>query len=131
MPLTSYSLPVELDQLMGGAAPTIPATWYVGIFTTTPTSTSTGVEVSGGSYARVSKANNNTNFPATSGNIKSNGTAIQFPTSTAAWGLVTAWGLFDAATTGNLWFYGTLTSSITLNSGDSMQFAVGTLNITF
>jgi hypothetical protein len=128
--LTNYSIPKVLDAIFGASAIGTPATFYAALFTTAPTASSAGVEVTGGSYARVSITNNSTNFPNTSAQIKSNGTAINWPVSTGAWGTVVAWGLYDASTAGNLWAYGSITSQV-LNSGDTMYFSIGALDITF
>ena len=45
--------------------------------------------------------------------------AITFPAPTASWGVVTGTGIFDAATGGNMLFYGALTISKTINNGDA------------
>lgn len=128
---TNTTLPRLLDYLFGNASPTSVGTLYFALFTSAPSASGGGTEVSGGSYARVSVTNNSTNFPATSGNIKSNGTAIVFPTATANWGTITSWGVFDASSAGNLLAYGNLTSSQTVNSGDGFQFAIGQFSVTF
>lgn len=94
-----------LDLFFGNIAYTPPATLYVALFTAQPTDAGGGTEVAGGSYTRVAVANNSTNFPAATGTnptVKSNGTTVTFPTATAGWGTVTAWGLFDASSAGNL-----------------------------
>lgn len=99
-----------LDHVLGGGDYTRPATVYVGLFTTAPSDTGGGTEVSGGSYARVAVTNNATNFPAASSGSKSNGTAITFPAATANWGTVVAFGIFDASSGGNLLYWGWLGS---------------------
>lgn len=122
-----------LDHAFGGSDYTRPATVYAALATTTPTDATTGtniVEPSGGSYARVSITNNSTNFPASSGGSKSNGTAITFPTATASWGTVTAVAIIDAASNGNIMAWGALTASKTVDSGDTVSFAIGALVIT-
>lgn len=119
-----------LDHVFGNAAYTAPATLYVALFTATPSDTGGGTEVSGGSYARKDVTNNATNFPAAAAGAKSNGTAITFVTATASWGVVTQFGIFDASTAGNLLAWGDLTASKTVDSGDTVSFAVGDLDIT-
>ena len=74
--------------------------------------------------------NNTTNFPPASNGTKSNGTTITFPTATADWGTVVAVGIFDAATNGNLLFWANLTTSKTIQNGDTAQFAAGSLTFT-
>ena len=119
-----------LDQLFGGVAYTFPATLYVGLATAVSSDGSTFTEVSGGSYARVSKTANQTNFPAASSGALSNGTAITFPQASASWGTVVAVGVFDASTSGNLLAWADLTTSKTIASGDTASFAIGDLDVT-
>lgn len=118
-----------LDHVLGGGDYTRPATVYIALFTVTPDDTGGGTEVTGGSYARKSVTNNNTNWPASSGGVKTNGVAFTFPTASADWGTVVAFGIFDASSGGNLLYWGVLTSSRTINSGDTSSFAVGSLAI--
>ena len=55
--------------------------------------------------------------------------AVTFPAATASWGTVTHFGVFDASSTGNLLYWGALTTSKTIGSGDTASFAVGTLTV--
>jgi len=122
-----------LDHVLGGGDYTRPATVYVGLWTSALDDTSDGDtagEVSGGSYARVSVTNNSTNWPAAANGAKSNGTAITFPQATGDWGTVTYFAILDAATSGNVLYWGQLTSSKTIENGDTASFAIGDLDIT-
>jgi hypothetical protein len=119
-----------LDHVFGNSAYTIPTTYYFALYTANPTDAGGGTEVSGGSYARVAVTNNTTNFPAASGGSKSNGTAVTFPTATANWGTVTSVGIFDASTAGNLIAWNTLTTSKTIDNGDTASFAASSLTFT-
>ena len=118
-----------LDHVLGGGDYTRPATVYVALYTVAPTDAGGGTEVSGGSYARVAVTNNSTNWPAASSGSKSNGTAISFPAATANWGTVVAFGIFDAASGGNLLYWGTLSASKAVNNGETASFAAGQLTI--
>lgn len=121
-----------LDHVFGNTAYTAPATIHVALFTTAP-NTETGAggtEVSGGSYARAAVTNNTTNFPAASAGSKVNGAAINFATPAASWGTVVAVGIYDASTGGNLLGSANLTTSKTINSGDTVNFAASSLTIT-
>lgn len=123
-----------LAHVLGNTAYTAPATLYVSLFTVTPSDAGGGTEVTGGSYARVAVTNNTTNFPAptgTSPTTSANGTAITFPAPTANWGTVVAFGIHDAASAGNLLYWGALTTSKTINNGDAApSFAASALTIT-
>ena len=92
---------------------------------------SSGVEVSGGAYARAAVTNNSTNWPASTDGSKSNGNSIDFPTATASWGTVLGFGIYDAASGGNLLFHGSLGSSKAIASSDTPSFAAGSITITF
>jgi hypothetical protein len=119
-----------LDHVLGNAAYSAPATVYVGLFTAAPTDAGGGTEVTGGSYARVAVTNNATNWPAASGGAKSNGAAVTFPTATASWGTVLAFGIFDAVSAGNLLYWADLTVSKAVGDGDTAEFAIGDIDIT-
>lgn len=119
-----------LDGVLGGPAFSLPATVYAALYTVTPSDAGGGTEVTGGSYARVAVTNNVTNWPAAAAGAKANGTEIAFPAATANWGTVVAWGILDAAAAGNLLYWGALTVSKAVNSGDTASFAVGDIDIT-
>jgi hypothetical protein len=123
-----------LDHVLGGGSYSRAATVYIALFTDTNTQSQrdagTVTEVSGSAYARVSVTNNSTNWPAASGSSKSNGTAITFPTPTGSWGTVTAFGIYDASTAGNLLYHGDLTASQAVASGNAVVFDVGALVVT-
>lgn len=121
-----------LDHVLGGPAYTKPTTVYVGLFTVAPADAGGGTECSGGGYARAAVTNNSTNWPAASGTtaLKANGTSVTFPLCTAAWGTVVAIAIFDAASAGNLLFWGLMASSRAVNINDTPSFAPGTLTLT-
>jgi len=125
------------SQFGSGATTYSPATWYFALFTVAPNDDGTGgTEVSGGSYARVAKTNNTTNFPAAttvSGETrKTNGTAITWPTPTANWGEVTHYGIFTAASGGLPEYSNPLDSPITIRSGNTpIEFDIGSLLLIF
>ena len=119
------------DHVLGGADYSRPATVHFALFTSAPTESGGGTECSGGSYARVAVTNNATNFPAAVSGVKANGTAVTFPTASGSWGTVVAFGVFDAASAGNLLYFGNLASTRTITSGDTARFAAGDFTITF
>jgi hypothetical protein len=113
-----------LDHQVGKTSYTMPSVW-VGLFTAAPSDAGGGTEVSGGSYAR--KATTGADWTAASGGSTSNANILSFVTATASWGTVTHFGLFDAATAGNLLRWAALGSSKTIGNGDTASFAVGAL----
>lgn len=103
-------------------------TYYLGVLTATPTDSSDGTEVTGGAYARQAI----TFAVPVSGDPSSmtNAAAIEFPTATAGWGTVVAWGVYDAATGGNLVWYGTLSTAKELSANDTIIVHAGDLKLT-
>ena len=133
-----------VDHILRGQtfSPTSPANVFVGLFTAAPNDAGGGTEVSGGSYARASVARSlaawagtqsagSTTASSGTGGVTSNNTTIAFATPTASWGTVTRFAIFDAVTGGNMLFHGSLTIPQTINTGNTVSFAPGTLQITF
>lgn len=136
---TNYLENKLIDQIFRGQAFSFPATLYIALFTSTPSDTGGGTEVSGGSYARVGLACSLTNWAGTqsagstvasngTGGTTSNNVAITFPTPTAAWGSITHFAIFDALSAGNMLFWGALNTPKTVNNGDPAPvFSAGAL----
>ena len=133
-----------------GTAWTTPSNLYICLLTTacvnTDTGTTisagggTGVEVTGGSYARVEYDPIATNWDdtqqdgtsaASSGStgITRNNIAITFPTATADWGTIVGVCICDDATAGNMLFYGTLANPTIINNGAIFIFNPDQLQI--
>lgn len=112
---------------------TKPTALGIALFTAAPSDAGGGTEVTGGSYARVNVAPLDANWTAASATDgeTDNAAAITFPTATADWGTVTHVGIYDATTAGNLLFWGALTASKVVSSGDTFSFAIGALTVTF
>lgn len=137
--LTNFAENKVIDALLRAQAIGTPATWYVALFTAAPSDTGGGTEVTGGSYARVAVTAGLTQWAGTqsagsttassgTGGTSSNNAAVTFPAPTASWGTVTHFGIFDASTAGNLWVWGALNTSKTINNGDAApSFAAGAL----
>lgn len=114
---------------------------YVALYTVAPNQAGGGTEVSGGSYARVAVTSGLAEWAGTQGSgttaasdgtsgTTSNNAAITFPAPTAAWGVVVAFGILDAATAGNLLWWADLTNSKTINNGDAApSFGISELTV--
>jgi len=126
---TDYLEDKLLDFIFGNDTFSAPTNIYVGLFTTQPTGdTNNGVEASGNAYARVEI--DNTFWSSSASGTISNALAIEFPAPTpASWGIVEAFGLFDASTDGNLLLWAPLTNSITADVEAIIRFDVGNLEI--
>lgn len=120
-----------LDHIFGGGDYTREATVYAALLTTLPSSDGSGaVEATGGGYARQSVTNNSTNFPASSGGIKSNGAAITWSAFTAALGTIVGVAIYDASTAGNLMCWAELSSSVYVDNGQGFTIPVSGLSFT-
>ena len=124
MSFTNFLETEILDHVFGGNAYTAPSNLYLGLYTATPSDTGGGTELSGSGYARLAMA------MSVSGNLATNSAAEEFATATGRWGTVTHVGVFDAATSGNLMAYGTLSASKAVATGDVFRIPAGDLDIT-
>lgn len=118
MSLTNYGENALLT-LFKNAGP-----YYLALFTTAPSETGGGTEVSGGAYARQAVT-----FGTPANGSMTNSAAIEFPTATASWGTAKAWGLFDAATSGNLTWYDNIDTPKELLAGDIYRINAGNLTL--
>src|SRR3712207_1700600 len=107
--LSDYAENVLLDWLMGGATPTRPTTRYLALYTSAPSDSGGGTEVSGSGYARQAVT-----CAAASGGTTSNVNAPSFTASGGSFGTVTHVGVLDALTSGNLLWHGAMAASKTV-----------------
>lgn len=133
--LSNYLEAALLQELFNNTNLAPPAT-YVALFTTDPTDAGTGTEVSGGSYARKLVSPTGGTAPAWAaaaadapGYKVTNADAITFATASASWGTVAYFGIFDAATSGNILMHGALAESKAVGSGDTFRFGAGDLTL--
>jgi hypothetical protein len=114
-----------LDHSLGTASMTAPSNVYVGLHTGSPLDNNTGGnEISGNGYTRKVAAF----AAAASGSASTSGT-ITFDAATGNWGTITHISIYDATTTGNLMFHGAVTTSKTIETGDTFQISTGNLTI--
>ncbi len=136
--LTDFGENKIVDAAIRGQTLGAPATWYIGLDTVACTETGGGTEVATGNYGRVAIAASLANFAGTQSagsttastgttGTTSNNIAITYtvPNFTAT---VVSMRWWDAATSGNAWICTNLTSSKTINSGDSVSFPIGGLS---
>jgi|TARA_R110002153_G_scaffold470_2_gene2159 hypothetical protein len=125
--LSDYAEKLILDYLMTTGSATRPTAWYVGLYTSAPSDAGGGTELSGSGYARESAAF----AAATSGTgTTSNSGVIVFTADGGDWGSVTHMGIHDAVSGGNLLWHGALAAAKTVLDGDSLEFAVGNIDLT-
>ena len=132
-----------LDQVLGGQAYAPPATVHLALFLVdgdvAPDVTEAGVSgasevptTGGTGYTRLAIPNTLAERPAASGSPsrKTNASLKLFPTAQADWGVVGEWALMDAATGGNVLYYGEFTRKREILAGDTATVAAGTVDIT-
>jgi hypothetical protein len=120
-----------LDHALGKGARnfTSPANLFVGLFTA-----DTGLEAndptaevsaSGTAYARKAVT-----FGAAAAGAATNSAVVTFDTATANWGTITHVAVMDAATSGNVLFWGPVTTAKAIETGDIFQIAQNNLTVT-
>lgn len=130
MPITNYGSQLVAQALIGKAV-TIPATLYVAIMTAGANATATGIslnEPSGGSYARVSIANDSLHWTFDGYNLMYNTADLVYPTATGYWGRIGYWALCDALTAGNVIAHGSLNPVVSIVAGDRPKILAGSLS---
>ena len=131
------------NEVLGAVAFAGPVTVYTALWTTAAATDmdayhgGTAGEVSGGSYDRVSKTNNTTNFATIAGDAaKVNSNAHTFPTATADWNAaatIPQMGIFDGnakTSADNLLIWGDLTTAKSVLNGDTAQFNTSAISWT-
>jgi hypothetical protein len=122
-----------LDHVLTATGYTAPTTRYLALFTNTSGSAAANLEAgtlsdevttSGTAYGRKTIT-----FAAASGGSSASNATVTFDTATANWGTITHVAVMDAATSGNVLFYGAVTTSKTIETGDTFQVSSGNLTI--
>lgn len=104
---------------------TSPSTW-IALFSTSPTDSSSGTEVSGGAYVRVRVVN----WDAAASGATENSSAVTFPQATASYNVV-AVAIMDASTSGSMLLYGALSTSRAVANNDTFEIAASSLDVSF
>lgn len=135
--MTDYLEQKLLNVIFRGATWTTLTNVYVSLHTGDPTESGAVAEVSTSStgYARKDVAvPGGWAVPVTEGGggyLTDNASTIVFATPTATWGTVSYFALWDAVTAGNCLLWGPLGASKVINSGDTVQFDIGQLDVIF
>lgn len=136
---TNYLQNKLLDAVLGGPAFPLPGNGsgpvkvYIALSTAAFTVAATGAamsEVSAGGYSRVQVPNDTTSWAAAASSSKANVAVFTFASATANWGTVLSFYILDAPTGGNTLYGADLTTSRTINNGDTASFAVGAITLT-
>lgn len=133
--MSNYLEGQVFTHIFGTASFTKPAALAVALTTVAPTDTSTGATITevgnSNNYSRVSLNPDDANWTVSSGSA-SNAVEIAFPQASGSWGTVTHVVILDSAThgAGNVMFYGSLSVSKAVTSGDVVKIPIGSLALT-
>jgi len=125
MSKSNYLETQVLNHVLRNTAYSAPATVYMAVYTVAPTETGGGTEVSGNGYVRQPVT-----FTAPAPDSCSNDADVTFPVATGDWGTIVAFGIFDAASAGNLLYYANLTASRDILTSDQFRVPSGQLIVT-
>jgi hypothetical protein len=124
MSASNYLENALLNATLANVSYTTPTTVYTALYSVTPTDSSAGTELSGSGYARVSTA-----FSVSSG-VATNTGNVTFGPASANWVTAVAWSIADAASAGNILYYGPLSTAQTVLNGNSLTFGIGNVSVT-
>ena len=124
-----------LDHVLTATSYTAPGARYLALFTNTSGNAAANLEAgtltdevstSGTAYARQAVT-----FAAASGGSSATNATVTFPAATANWGTITHVAVMDGNTAGsdNVLFWGAVTTSKTIETGDTFQVSSGNLTI--
>ncbi len=130
-----------IDVYIRGQTSAKPATWTIRLYTAAPGEAGGGTEASYQNYAPATQAASLANFAGTqgagtttastgTGGQTSNNNVLTFGTAAGATGTPQTLTHFQWCNNAAGWFYGTLTSSRTINNGDvAPSFAAAALTL--
>ena len=119
-----------LDHTLRNASFTQPAGLFVGLYTGNALSNleagtlSDEVSTSGTGYVRKAVT-----FGNASSGTSTNNTTITFDAAVVNWGNITAIAILDTVSSGNVLFYGNLTTAKLIETGDTMQFVTNNITV--
>ena len=120
------------DQITGwiaGTSMTAPTATFVQLYSQDPTDAGSAT---GALYSRVTVASGAGSWTRGTGGAGTitNASAIIITSSATATASATHFAVFDASATGNLLFYGALSTNKTIASGDEVKFNASALTLT-
>ena len=114
-----------LNATLGNVTYTSPASVYASLYSTAPTANTSGTELTGNGYARQV-----TTFSSAANSITNSNVTVTFgPCTGNNWPTVTAVGITDASTAGNIMYFNPIAGR-NINVGDSLVFGSGNITIT-
>lgn len=124
--INTYTENAILNHLFRGQAYTAPSTLYLGVGKSAPNESGIGLtEPDAPSYKRYEITSNTTNWTEPTSGSLSNSIAFRFAEAETSWTTaaspLTHWAIFDAATGGNMLFFGSLLKAQEVPSGGILE----------
>lgn len=113
----------------GLQASATPGSFFVALYTAAPGEAGGGTEATFGAYARVAVARTAGGWTISGDNV-SNAALITFVEATSGSETVTDFAIMTAITGGDMLYYATLGTSRLVNTGVTVEFAIGALDVT-
>lgn len=119
-----------LDAMLGDKhTEDFPDTVYLALYLDAPTDGGGGTEVAATGYTRAESANTTDNWPNASGSLKTNASAISFPSVGDEWGTVVGWSIMSEASGGWMLCHGLLSDAVNPVPGSTPYFPAGSVRI--
>lgn len=125
--ITAHAASRLVRHKIGGESYPPPTTLWAGVLIGAASSTTDGVEPSGGGYIRVAVPNIPGNWPDAVNGSKTHAIEIRFPRATANWGNAVQIGFWDSPTGGRLLAFGTLPTPRSIGTGMAMVLSPETV----
>lgn len=126
--VSTYLAHKWLNHVLRNTSFTTPGTSiYVGL-STSQDADGGGTPVSGNNFSRVQVTA--WDAPSSTNGATQNTGAITFATPSGSWGTPNSTDIWDASTSGNLLYFGSISGGGAIGSGDAVSFAAGALDIT-
>jgi len=124
---TYYFANIVAGHMFGSrVTPSIPSVYYIGLSSTAPNADGSGVtEPDDANYERVQISG----FTIPAAGVVTNSDVITWPRSSAHWGRIDYFVIYDAQTNGNLLIYGKLPHTYEAAAGTSTLIAANTLRL--
>jgi hypothetical protein len=128
---SDYLAAALVGHVFGKSTYTPPAHYYLCLLTLTAIPSDTGSTISEVAYTNYTRLLFNTgDLNAVSGQTESNATDMSFPQCGATGDTALAWAICDAASGGNLLYYGLLPAAVPIANGQAPTVAAATLTVT-
>lgn len=125
MSASNYLEDAILGATLTATTYTSPANVYVALYSSVPTESTSGTELTGNGYSRQLST-----FTVNTGNGIANSSAnVTFTASGGNWLTAVGWAIVDASSSGNILYYAGLSPSQSVLNGNSLTIGTGNIQI--